>query len=119
MLDSRDLQKRLEELEGMDEAYRESLGTSMPEAPLDDDETSELEELQTLANDVEEWQYGAQLIPVDDFEAYAQSLAEDCGMLPDDASWPLNCIDWEKAAEQLQQDYSEVEYQGSTYYVRS
>lgn len=118
MLDSRELQERLEELEGMDEAYRESLGTSMPEAPLDDAETAELKELRELAENVQEWQYGATLIPEDDFEDYARELAEDCGMIPADRQWPMTCIDWEKAAEELQTDYTSVEYQGKTYYVR-
>ena len=48
----------------------------------------------------------------------AQELAEDCGLIPDDAKWPCNCIDWEQAAEELQVDYSTVEYDGETYYYR-
>ncbi len=34
-------------------------------------------------------------------EDYAQELAEDCGMVPDDLAWPLSCIDWKRAAREL------------------
>jgi hypothetical protein len=33
-------------------------------------------------------------------------------------AWPRNCIDWKEAAEQLQQDYSCVEFDGTTYWYR-
>lgn len=118
MLDSRELQSRLTELEDMAEAYRESVGTSMPEAPLDDDEQRELEELTTLADEVSEWYHGATLIPEDEFEEYARQLADDIGATNSDHGWPLTHIDWEAASEALKQDYSEVTYNGRTYLVR-
>lgn len=31
-------------------------------------------------------------------------------------NWPYNCIDWEKAANELKQDYSTVDFEGETYY---
>lgn len=33
---------------------------------------------------------------------YAQELAEDCGMVPDDAAWPMRHIDWEAAWRELE-----------------
>jgi hypothetical protein len=36
-----------------------------------------------------------------DVEAYAYDLAEDLGSVPDDARWPLTCIDWTRAAWDL------------------
>jgi hypothetical protein len=36
--------------------------------------------------------------------AYAQQTAEDCGMVDDAAKWPHNCINWEEAWRQLEQD---------------
>jgi hypothetical protein len=36
--------------------------------------------------------------------AYAQQVAEDCGMIDDCAKWPHNCIDWEEAWRQLSMD---------------
>ena len=32
---------------------------------------------------------------------------------------PFDCIDWEKAADALRQDYSSIDYQGTTYLFRS
>ena len=48
----------------------------------------------------------------------AVELAEDCGMIPDGLAWPLTCIDWVQAAEELQQDYMSYEFDGYTYWVR-
>jgi len=36
----------------------------------------------------------------------AQQLAEDCGYIETNLSWPHNCIDWEYAAKELMYDYS-------------
>ena len=33
--------------------------------------------------------------------------------------WPYSCIDWEQAAEELQQDYMSVEFDGVTYWMRA
>jgi antirestriction protein len=63
--------------------------------------------------------YEPTLIPERDFEEYAQELADDCGMIPDNLSWPLTCIDWERAARELAYDYSSVSFDGTDYYIRS
>ena len=76
-------------------------------------------EIDALAEDISDWQYGAGLIREDYFTEYAQGLAEDIGAIDPKASWPLSCIDWEAAAAALKQDYTEVEYLGMTYYVRA
>jgi antirestriction protein len=39
-----------------------------------------------------------------DEEDYAQQLAEDMGVIDENASWPNNCIDWERAARELFMD---------------
>lgn len=49
---------------------------------------------------------------------HAQELADDIGAIDRNATWPCNCIDWDEAAEQLQQDYTEVDFDGVTYWVR-
>lgn len=66
-----------------------------------------------------DWTYGVQLIRDSFFEEYAQELAEDCGMLENCNSWPATCIDWGRAARELRQDYTAVEFAGITYWVRS
>ena len=40
-------------------------------------------------------------------EAFAQDMAEQLGAIDKNASWPNDCIDWEKAARELMYDYSE------------
>lgn len=62
--------------------------------------------------------YPATLIADDYFEDYAQELAEDCGDIPKESRWPLYCIDWEQAARALQMDYTSVDFDGSTYWIR-
>ncbi len=85
-------------------------------------EGDELKALKALAEEAEgcsDWQYGETLIRDSYFEDYAQELASDIGAINRDADWPLNCIDWAEAAEQLQQDYTSVDYDGVTYWIRS
>ena len=62
-----------------------------------------------------EW-FPRELINTDDFEEYAEELAGECYDLPD--TWPHRCIDWEKAARELAQDYSMVTFRGTDYYWR-
>lgn len=38
-------------------------------------------------------------------EDFAQSLADDLGLINEDASWPNSYIDWERAARDLMMDY--------------
>lgn len=53
------------------------------------------------------------------FEEFARDEAENIGAFnARENSWPYSCIDWEKAAEELQTDYSSVEFDGLTYYYR-
>ena len=79
----------------------------------------ELAELEELEREISDFRHGETMIPVGDFENYAQEYANDIGAIGRNASWPLNYIDWEQAASELQMDYTEVSYQGESYYVRS
>lgn len=109
VIDSRDIIARIEELE--EEA--------VDGIPLEEDRT-ELASLRKLAEQAEgyasDWKYGEALIRDSHFETYAQELAEECHELP--AHWPFRCIDWEQAARELQQDYTAVDYDGVTYWIR-
>lgn len=62
--------------------------------------------------------YPQTLIRDSHFKDYAQELAEDIGAINSDAKWPNNCIDWEKAANELRVDYSEQEVEGISYLYR-
>ena len=82
-------------------------------------EQEELAELDNLESKIgREWKHGEQMIPESEFEDYARELAEEIGGM-DDAKWPFTCIDWEKAADELKQDYTSVSYQGEDCYVCS
>ena len=52
------------------------------------------------------------------FRDYAEQLADDIGAINSEASWPNNCIDWNRAARELHIDYSTVEFEGVTYWYR-
>lgn len=58
-------------------------------------------------------------IPEHDFKSYAQDLAKEIGAIDPDQQWPFSCIDWERAARELQMDYSSFDWEGTTYYTRS
>lgn len=85
-------------------------------------EGEELTALKALADEAEryadDWRYGVTLIRDSYFEEYAEELAEDIGAIPADAAWPCTCIDWAQAARELKQDYTEVYFDGVSYWVR-
>lgn len=90
------------------------------------DELAELEEnnagLLAFAKDFEgyaaDYRYGEAAINDDYFEEYAQQLAADIGAIDRDANWPLSHIDWTAAADALKQDYTAIEFQEQTFWVR-
>lgn len=108
IIDSRDVIERIAELESLEYKTIE--------------QHEELASLQALAKEAEgyaaDWKHGEALIRDSYFKAYAMELAEDCGMIKPDAQWPNSCIDWDQAARELQMDYTSVEFDGVTYWVR-
>ncbi len=114
-IDSRDLIEFANQLAGGD--YENPDSESLAE--LDQDELDTFNAIVELSEDgIEDWEYGAHMIREDTFEDYAQELAEDIGAIDPNASWPLSCIDWERAARELQMDYTSVRFLGHDYYVR-
>jgi hypothetical protein len=85
----------------------------------DADELKILKELAEEGESSPDWAYGETLIRDSYFEEYAQELAEDCGMVQRGLGWPNSCIDWKQAAEELQQDYSQIKFGDVTYWIRS
>lgn len=81
------------------------------------EELAELLDLQSQAEGYCDWRHGCTLINDDYFKEYAQEFAEDIGAINHDATWPNTCIDWEQAAEELQMDYTSVDFGGETFYV--
>lgn len=91
-------------------------------ATFDDTNGPELKALAQVIEDCEgygDFTHGEALIREDHFEEYARDLAEDLGLMENCDKWPFSCIDWEKAADELRQDYTETEFLGHTYYMRS
>lgn len=76
-------------------------------------------DLQEQAKDSPDWEYGVPLVRDSYFEEFARDEADDLGLLDKDSRWPYTCIDWQEAAEELQQDYFSVEFDGVTYWIRS
>lgn len=112
VFDIRDVIERYEELE---------------ENECDDDEKDEFNEIKSFLESVEgnggdqKWRgswYPVSFIRDSYFEEYAEELAEDTGAISRDMQWPLNCIDWEQATNELKVDYSSVEIGGTTYWYR-
>ena len=79
-----------------------------------------LDELKGAGGD-EQWRgdwYPVTLVRDSYFRSYAQDLADDCGLIDHTAGWPMNCINWDKAARELQYDYTCVEIDGTQYWYR-
>ncbi len=111
MIDSRDIIARIEELEG-----------AMTEGGITDDENDELAALMDLRDEADgspDWLHGETLIRDSYFQEFAEEFADDIGAIDRNANWPLNHIDWEGAAEALKEDYTSVEFDGVTYWIRS
>lgn len=107
ILDSRDLAKRLEELQDERETLLEE---------WDNDNKEELDELENLESEISEWSYGATLIDESDFVEYCEEMLEDIGDLPRDMPSYI-VIDWDATADNLKADYTTVTYQGTDYLV--
>ena len=145
IIDSRDVLARFEELtdektnlvdaikeaeEAVNEAEAESdeleaahdALEAAQEAATDWDNEEEYQALKELIDQAEgygDFRHGETLIRADQFEDYVRELAEDIGAIDRNASWPLNHIDWPAAADELKGDYTEVEFDGTTYLMRS
>ena len=140
IIDTRDLNKRLNELEDEREDLEDAVTEARIEAkdcdPDEDEEyddnvtgaiealeewdeeyKEELDELCAMRDEIPEWQRGETLIAEEDFAEYAEELADD--LYEVEQHWPFNHIDWDAAADELKSDYSSIDYQGTTYLYRS
>ena len=90
-------------------------------ADLDEDDPDRLaveklfDEISGYADEPDD---GIFLIADSYFVDYAREMADDCGMIDHNATWPQTCIDWEQAACELRMDYTSVEIDGRTYWYR-
>lgn len=88
----------------------------------DDENGEELKTLRELCEEGEssadDWPHGVTLIRDSYFVQYAMDLADDLGLIDRKVGWPNSCIDWNQAARELKMDYTSLEFEGVTYYVR-
>lgn len=136
ILDTRDLSKRREELkEEILNSFLENFPQYKEMTDYFEDIRFEEEELESWKEDFEdeleeikeidiiedefgsEFEYGVTLIDVDNWVEYVEELLEDLGYIPKDfPSWIK--INWEATANNVEQDYIEVEYRGNSYLGR-
>jgi hypothetical protein len=143
ILDSRDVLRRLYELNNEPLTTEEmdilALDSSEGDHPVFEDLTDEqAETLRAHADsscELDEWvtlrklvegirreasgspEDGVTLVRHTYLADYARELAHDMGAIDSGASWPINCIDWDEAADQLCADYGEVVFDGVAYLV--
>ncbi len=87
-----------------------------------EDELKEIEEIDTLEDEInsyagDNFDDGVYLIDADDFEDFVEQDLEDLGYIPKDFPTWIE-IDWKATANNVQQDYTEVEFRGTTYLYR-
>ena len=119
VLDSRNIQERIDELEN---EIEEEESKNEEEEEESSPEQEELEILLAFKEEVEqcnsEWDDGCALIRETYFKEFCQQELEDLGMIPKDLE-SFIVIDWEATAENMEQDYSEVSFDSVAYYVRN
>ena len=113
-IDSRDIVERIKYLE-IDEPTEFD--------PYDADDWAELKTLRALCEEMRGYggdtpEDGITLVRDSYFEEHAQDFAADTGAIDNTATWPLYCIDWERAARDWQMDYTSLEFDGVTYWYR-
>lgn len=140
VLDTRDIEAYIDELEGSTVACGDcdGNGNKLDDArnvtddecsvckgegeviALDEVEKQELAVLKALRDEFSgDWGGGTTLVRESYFEDYAREFAQDLhGSSMREVHWPFSCIDWKEAAEELMQDYSSIEWDGVTYYYR-
>lgn len=106
--------------EELDELVRRRDEPEEGDEPLDDGDRERMKALDALAHDLGgdlhvAANHGVTLIEEGrEFREHARGLAVDCLNL-DEAQWPMTCIDWEQAADELATDYSSVSFDGTDY----
>lgn len=125
IIDSRDVIARTDELQSEYDdlkAERYDLQTATRDlADWENDYADELKSLTDLQEQAEgyvpDWRYGATLIRESYFTEYIMEMLADIGDLPRHLPHYL-VIDEEATANNIKDDYTEVEFDGVTYLVR-
>lgn len=134
IMDSRDMIEQLEEWQN----EWESLVVDVDEAENDEDKAKaqaaldewnadygdDYKALKEFCEEAEgyasDWKYGETVIRDSYFTDYAEELCKDIGDMPKELPWYIaNHIDWDGVADELKADYTSIDYDGVTYWVRS
>lgn len=88
------------------------------------DEWNALKRLADQCEHVSDWTHGETLINDDYFTKYIENLIDDCYEMPKEmnsGNWPYRhmTMDYEAAAEEAKADYEEVDFDGTTFFIRS
>jgi len=133
IIDSRDVIARIEELENErddytapnKDGYQTMIGADWAaDNPEDAAELKAIKELAQEAEDSPDWIHGETLIRRSYFVDYISELIHDCFELPKEMNsgrWPYRhmTIDYEAAANEAEQDYMSVDFDGVEYLIRS
>lgn len=123
VIDSREIIERVEELESCLQDHKEDPSGGHISA----DDVAELRVLQKLAEEASsspDWNYGETLIRRSYFVDYIAELIDECYELPKELTsgqWPYRhiTIDYKAAAEEAEQDYMSVDFDGVEYLIRA
>ena len=118
ILDSREIEEKIEELrEQVEQADLDEIDSS--------EDTEELEMLLAFKADAvseigeDEWEWGITFISDNYFVDYTEELAKDLGYINGETEgWPFRHIDWDEAADDLKNDYSELKLGSEIYWGR-
>jgi hypothetical protein len=118
VIDSRDVIARFEELQSRRDMLEDA---TQDTDEWDFDDEAEYETLKELIEECEgcgDWEHGETLIHRNYWVEYCQQLLEDIGYIPKDLpSWIV--IDWEATADNMEADYSVVNFGDEEYLIRS
>jgi hypothetical protein len=122
IIDVEDLIARHQELDDRVSASEDPDGwedtDALAEGPLDDTEYDELHAISDLLDQIGH-SGGGLLVRDSYFQEYARTLAEDISDVRDLSGWPFDYIDWERAADSLKHDITDVTYDGIDYWYEA
>ena len=120
-IDSRDVMVALEDAREARDAYNDEHPDGPAYAEAHPIEAQELAALERLAEEgagyAADWIYGETLIRDSYFVEYVREMLEDCNDIPRNLPHYVH-IDWERTARDVQMDYTAVEFDGVTYWIR-
>ncbi len=116
VIDSRDVIKRIEELEDLISNNKELPKKKREDLTEEETELELLKDLEDQAN-TSNWKDGETLIRESYFVEYVEEMLKDRGDLPKDIPWYI-VIDWEATAENIKADYITIDFDGVDYLIR-